>query len=232
MSSGGVSCVRTQDRAEIAIERPGQPGLDCSTVIHAAEPIEPTVLEGRITRSSAFGFEIDTCAPNADCEALLTNIRVSAPGLSFWLPAGAFVQVTYQITKFYACQQGLQVITIPSWGGVQSPFQPHQLLLAVSDGGNTFSSSPYRIERVALGCRSPTQGCGGVPPDEYALVVISTAVPERRVRVGMGESKVIDLSSGPFLGHWTVRNLRSYQTDICDDYWNFAWFVSFQPLLI
>jgi hypothetical protein len=230
--SGGVACARTQDRAQIGIERPDLTRVDCSSVMSTpgTGPVQPTVLEGRITRRLANGFEIDTCGPNADCDSLLTTVTVSAPGLDFWLPTGALVRVTYQITRFFACQQALEVSTIPTWNGLENPYQPNNaLVLAVVDGGGTFSSSPYKVDRVALGCRPMSQGCGGVPPDDYALVFTSTAVPERSMRVGMGQSNTIDFSPGGSVGILTVRNLRSFQTEYCDDYWNFAWFLRYLP---
>jgi hypothetical protein len=186
------------------------------------------VLEGSVVRNLTDGFDIDTCGPNADCAASIAHFVVRAPGLSFLLPEGAFVRVTYSITRFRACQQSIEVSTIPSWGGVQNPYQPSNvLLLAVSDGGGTFDSSPYKIDRVALGCRPTTQGCGSVKPDEYALVLTPTAVPERALRVGMGETRRMDLGVADLPFSWVVRNLRSFQSEYCDDYWNFAWFVQF-----
>jgi hypothetical protein len=215
------------------IDRPDQTRVDCSSVMNTPGPgpVQPTVLEGRVTRRVANGFEIDSCGPNADCDSLLTNVTVSAPGLDFWLPTGALVRVTYLITRFFACQQALEVSTIPAWNGLMNPYQPNDaLMLAVVDGGGTFSSSPYKVDREALGCRPMSQGCGGVAPDEYALMFITTAVPERRIRVAMGQSNTIDLySDGSFQGILTARNLRSFQTEYCDDYWNFAWFLRFQP---
>lgn len=35
----------------------------------------------------------------------------------------------------------------------------------------------------------------------------------------MGQTGVLDFDGGIV---WTVRNLRSFQTAICDDYWNWA----------
>jgi hypothetical protein len=230
--SGGVSCVRTQDRAQITIDPPDRTRLDCASVMGTPGPgpVQPTVLEGRVTRRVANGFEVDSCGPNADCDSLLTTVTVSAPGLEFWLPTGALVRVTYQITRFFACQQALEVSTIPTWNGLENPYQPNNaLVLAVVDGGGTFSSSPYKVDREALGCRPMTQGCGGVPPDEYALMFTSTTDPQWRMRVRMGVDNTIDVSWGGSPGIWSVRNLRSFQTEYCDDYWNFAWFMRYRP---
>jgi len=226
--TAGTSCARTQDRADIAIERPDGTRVDCSSVMNTPGPVQPTVLEGRVTRTFAGGFDVDSCAPNADCDSLVTTVTVNASGVGLWPPPSALVRVTYQITRFFACQQALEVSTIPTWNGLENPVQPNNaLLLAVVDGGGTFTSSPYKVSRVALGCRSNTQGCGGVPPDEYALVFTPTAAPERAVRVEMGQGRPIELSQAPAGHTWLVRNLRSFQTEYCDDYWNFAWYLRY-----
>jgi hypothetical protein len=52
-----------------------------------------------------------------------------------------------------------------------------------------------------------------------------TAAPGRSVIVGMGQTVPIDLLQSP-ARTWAVRNLRSYQTEYCDDYWNFAWYLA------
>ena len=140
------------------------------------------------------------------------------------------MRVTYSITRFHACQQALEVSTIPSWGGLQNPFQPSSaLLLAVADGGGTFDGSPYKIDRMALGCRATTQGCGSIKPDEYALLFTSVTSTETTFRVLMGESLRMELGQPDVPNSWIVHNLRSYQTEYCDDYWNFAWFVRYDP---
>jgi hypothetical protein len=189
------------------------------------------VIEGSVIRYDAEGFEIDTCAPNADCAVSSTRFQVRANGLSFWLPQPAYVRVTYQITRFFSCQQALEVSTIPTWGGVRNPYPANnELLLAVVDGGGTFDTSPYKIDRVQLGCRPTTRGCGGPPPDEYALLFLPAAYPEGALRVGMGESRRINLAGPMGTDRWVAQNLRSFQTEYCDDYWNFAWFIVSQPL--
>jgi hypothetical protein len=226
--TGGLSCVRTQDRAQIAVERTGQVRIDCSTVMNATGAVSPTVLEGRITRAQLDSFELDTCPPNADCAATFARIEVLAPGLNARMPVGAFVRVTYQITRFFACQQALEVSTIPSWGGVENPYHAKSaLLLAISDGGSTFETSPYKIDRVPLGCRPITPGCSSVKPDEYALTFHATVGTGGGIQVGMGESELLDLGQPAF--RYLARNLRSFQTEYCDDYWNFAWFLAYAP---
>ncbi len=231
------SCTRTEDRARIAVQLPGEPRRDCSSAEFGSEPKPPTALNGAIIRIGPTTFEIDTCAPNADCVPSLALFEVEAPGLSLEqaLVSGAFVRVTYLIDRFYACQQSLEVSTIPTWGGVPSPVDEmgDTLLLAVSDGGGTFDGSPYTVDRTALGCQPVTQGCGSVTPDEYELVLSPTAAPESAIRVGMGQTLQLNNLQPPpnnwpssLSRFWMVRNLRSYQTDYCDDYWNFAWYLT------
>jgi hypothetical protein len=69
-------------------------------------------------------------------------------------------------------------------------------------------------------------GCGGPShPDNYFFVFSSVAFPEKTTRVDMG---VFDIqNSGKFM--LDARNLRSYQTDLCDDYWNYAYYLAYRP---
>lgn len=230
--SAGATCTRTEDRASISIARPGAALLDCAnapSAFDAGSPVSPTLLSGALVRVDAGGFDLDTCPPNADCAPSITRFEVEAPGLALELPAGAFVQVSYLISVFYQCQQSLEVSTIPTWGGMDNPAGPSGvLLLGIADGGYTFDDSPYGVERVRLDCTSPTPGCGSVPPGEYALELAPTAAPDRVTQLVMGETASIDLLQTKVPGGWLARNLRSYQTDYCDDYWNFAWWVRWQ----
>ena len=227
----GHSCARTTDRARVAVERAGQARIDCSTLERFLDPEPPTVLEGAITRVEANMFEIETCPPTADCPVSLVRFEVEASGLSLSpivFRPGALVRVKYRLWMYYACEQSFEVSAIASWGGVRNPFQPtNALLLAIGDVGSTFEDSPYRIDRQPLGCRPANNSA--CAPDEYALVLTPTAAPDSSFRVGMGESKVVDLLQGPVANAWLIRNLRSYQSDICDDYGNFAWYVVYHP---
>jgi hypothetical protein len=45
----------------------------------------------------------------------------------------------------------------------------------------------------------------------------------------MGETKVLPLQPSGASGEVLARNLRSYQTDLCDDYWNFAYQLQWVP---
>jgi hypothetical protein len=68
-------------------------------------------------------------------------------------------------------------------------------------------------------------GCGSITPDKYAFDFAPKSEPAKAVRIYMGETQTADLQPPLALGKARVRNLRSYQTTACDDYWNFAYYL-------
>ncbi len=89
---------------------------------------------------------------------------------------------------------------------------------------------PFSIVQQALSCNPnpvPTHPCGGaVPPDDYALV-FTPASGEPPLSLATGKTGSLAVTIAPGLQqNPTVRNLRSYQTDNCDDYWNWGWWAS------
>jgi hypothetical protein len=228
----GGSCVRTHDGARIRVTKFGQPPIDCNSV---SSPLDassrgPMLLEGIVTTVSGTTFTVDSCAPNADClPGTLTTFEVSAPGLELALVAKMAVRVEYSFTAIFGCQQSLEVTTLSTWGGLSSGWPDGALVLAIVDGGTTFNDSPYIVGRVALGCAIDAgRGCGGPVPDEYALAFAPSGALSRATRAYMGQTILTQLEAPPGFAV-IARNLRSYQTTLCDDYWNFAYYLALAP---
>jgi hypothetical protein len=226
-----TSCKVTNDHASIRVTAPDGSPIDCSTA--SWDGGAPTVLQGAITEVTDTSFTLDSCPPNADCISRLTKFEVHAFDLRLRVDPGSFVRVEYQIGRFFSCQQALEVRSLSEWGGVVGPNVPNNdtLLFAVADGGGPFADSPYTVERFAVPCESDVDagsGCGSVPPGNYAFAFAPKGQPEKTVRLFMGETGIVDLETG---GHGiiTARNLRSYQTGACDDYWNFAYYLQWFP---
>jgi hypothetical protein len=78
---------------------------------------------------------------------------------------------------------------------------------------------------VQLGC-APGRTCNGslTDADDYAFD-FSTPGDGAPTRVYMGETVTWNSAGTNF----TVRNLRSFQTSICDDYWNWAYTIYADP---
>jgi hypothetical protein len=186
------------------------------------------VVEGVVTAASATFFTVNSCPPNADCPAdTLTTFDIDAPDFQVALEPRFLVRVKYSITRFWACQQSLEVTALQSWGGLRNDAQwpAGALVLAIVDGGGPFADSSYTVERQALGCDVDAgRGCGGITPDEYAFVFAPKNAPDQGTVVPMGDTRLTAMRLGQ-PNEIAARNLRSFQTALCDDYWNFAYWL-------
>lgn len=237
-SSGSANiCARTHGHASISVTSMNGAEVDCYHVTNVdggAPPLSTAIgIDGQIEDVTPTSFKINTCPPNANC-VNFTTFKVQAPGLALALPAGTFVQVHYAFSKNYTCTQAIEVDSLAAWAGLPNP-EPlgNRLLLAVVDGafgGSKTDNSVYEVHPAALGCDPDAgAGCGGPKPDEYALDFAPVANPGHKVRVYMGKTKTLDLMQTQAPSFWRITNLRSYQTTACDDYWNFAWTITWQP---
>jgi hypothetical protein len=90
---------------------------------------------------------------------------------------------------------------------------------------------PFSVLRQELYCNpspSLSQGCGGndVPPDDYAFVFTPVSEdPSLTLATGQAGTLALTVAIAR-KQHLTVHNLRSYQSLLCDDYWNWAWWAS------
>lgn len=95
-----------------------------------------------------------------------------------------------------------------------------RLILYAQDGDvMLFDTVPFTLTLHDLGCVFPPDGwCE--PPATYAMNFLFEN--GEAVRVHQGETGFVD--DGPY--YYEVTNLRSYASGLCDDYWNYAFFVS------
>ena len=221
-------CTVTNDGAELSMTMPGGAQWSCSAPTQTASPVD---VSATIVSTRADGFVVDTCPPNADCAGTLATVTVKAPGLDLAraLPAGTFVRIRLVITQFFSCQRALHVTTLGSWGGEKNPFGAADVvLLDVIDGGAPADDAPFTLGRVPLGCvPAGTTGCGSPSPDDYAFTFTPNTPGAATLLVHMGETKPLPLGA-EVPGTWAVRDLRSFQGEECDAYWDWSYWLAYQ----
>ena len=189
-------------------------------------------VSGWVTEVGAAAFSLDTCAAGTGCSPEVFRFAIDAPDLTVTMPLGRQVTATWQFSSVVgrACLQALVVndglpsdVASGTWSA---------LWLAGAD--STIQSSipaPFSVAQQALSCNpnpSPTHPCaaGTSPPDDYALV-FTPASGEPPLSLATGKTGTLALTTAPGLQqHLTIRNLRSYQTEYCDDYWNWGWWAA------
>lgn len=223
---GGVggSCARTYEGFAMSIgSSSGSPGLDCAS----AQPGSSTYqhIDGVVLSTWSEGFSIDTCPPNMDCGvSLVFDVWISAPDLWFDTFEGQFVQLDVLIDYPWGCSQTLMVRNLPEWNGAASPAGPEAFLVVAGSDGHPYAldGSPFTVSPQALGCVGIDQGCG--IEDDYLLEFYDAYGP---VPVYQGETRPLELGlpSGA-MQPALARNLRSFETGWCDDYWNWGYWVA------
>lgn len=218
----GQSCDMTTDSAKIDVT-PTDPLPDGGPAPHG-ESLSAE-FDGSVTALTRTGFTIDTCPPNADCTASLRTVTIDAPGLDLTtlLPVGAFAHVQFALSCSWGCTKDIVVTSLPSWGGLTNPAPAGSgIYVAANDGGQLLTDAPFKASRVKLDCPSTfIGGCGD--PGEAGLYAFEFGFPNSNAEiVTMGSTKTIAVGTGAV----TVRNLRSYETGDCDDYWNWAYWVT------
>ena len=170
---------------------------------------------------------IDSCPPNADCMPMVSNLNYSAPGLTQNIPIGTYIEVHAEISGgcFGACVRSLEIWNLPQWGGVPNPSWPNpSLWFAAVDGTveQQLSAQPFLVDTKALNCYPGGQNCGA-QQDDFVLHVSETASPQNAVDVPMGQNAQLVTGASSTPDYFTVRNLRSYESGVCDDGCNYAW---------
>ena len=181
-------------------------------------------IEGQVVELLENGIVLDSCPPNADCIPMLNFLSFWALDLYNPVPFGAFVRVSVQVDQPWGCTHQLMIENLPSWGGLPNPVYPGEMLyLAAADGAPAaLPGAPFEISPVALGCFPNAEpNCGY--EEDYALRFSSPF--GEPIDVYMGELWDWYLQSSD-LQYLLVRNLRSYETGWCDDYWNWGYWVS------
>ncbi|GAC1353396.1 MAG: hypothetical protein NVSMB47_05510 [Polyangiales bacterium] len=184
---------------------------------------------GVLVAVDAQSFQIDTCAPGTGCASTLTTVSATAPGLDLRsLPVGSFVEARLRSYRhpFYGCTSLALVTSLDTWGGTPNPADVGGRTYFVgSDGSPGVPDAPFTVDLVANHCVPEKSGCGSpVPPDTYRM---KFRAGTSSLELPMSSSGSLELPGG---GALVVRNLRSYQTSNCEDYYNYAfWAVRAEP---
>jgi hypothetical protein len=206
---------RTKESAVISLS--GSYTLDaCRPMTKPSVP--PPAFDAAITGATSTTIDLDLCSPAADCVPRPLTIHVVASGLDLSrtrVRSYVHVELALADTPFY-CTRALSITSIDAWDGVRNPADVGgRLYLAVADGNlGEKLTLPFTITREATGCAVKSPGCGGFPPDDYALRFGSVRVPMGTYGYLTGGTQVLD-----------VRNLRSFQESYCDAANDWAWWV-------
>lgn len=217
-SGGAGSCYETHDSFDMRLAGPDGSSWGCGV---AGSTQGEFVFQAAIVESNGNDYTLDACPPNADCMPSLYKLSISAPGLYSYIPVGAYVQVSVHVYQPWGCEHALQVKNLPSWGGLPNPYYADDRVWFIGADGSatTFGDTPFTIGREGLGCYPNQPGCGQTP-DDYRLVFDGG---DQALVLGMGEAGTLTLPT-PFWQYFEVHNLRSFETGMCDDYWNWAYF--------
>jgi hypothetical protein len=178
-------------------------------------------LDGLVVDSQPGLLVIDSCPPGADCPMWINVIGWAADGLDVptvpWV--GSFVQVGLEVDMSMGCGVHLMIRALASWDGVPNPFGPEEYLwLAGADGSPTApQGAPFSVTSLPLGCYPDEQ------QDDHLLRF--EAVGSQTLDLQMGEKSGFNLSFGSDFQVLSVRNLRSYDPAIPDDYANWGYYL-------
>ncbi len=184
-------------------------------------------------------IDINTCSSSNGCTTELVQLdigtTISTPDIN--IPVGTLVAVDYHLGVSFGCGQSVAINQIgPQGRAGDSGALDNGLLLWASDGFIPGSVSEVvmsaqadaqpniYVARELDSCGTVTSGCGAIPVADYALKFFQDVYkPDTGVTVRMGYPATAWSISGHAVN---IVNLRSYQTNICDDYWNWSYWMS------
>jgi hypothetical protein len=218
-AGGSVGCSRTHDTLSFKV------GFDSGQKPPSCNPGGAMSLKtiGQVVKTTKNTFVLDTCPPNADCMASFMTVSVAAKGLELWVPMNAFVEVEHVLQGAWGfCTSRSSVRNVPSWGGMKNTVSGStQVYFAGTEGQLQHSGAPFAVKSVPLGCGGGPS-CGQ-PADDYALSFnVGPGAPGKLVKMGTQTTLMTPMPM-------TVRNLRSFVSGMCDDYWDWAWWAAWVP---
>jgi hypothetical protein len=179
-------------------------------------------ISGRVIAADTSSFTIDTCAAGTGCSSESYRFLIETRDLSLGMPVGRQVSVSWALSAPWSCIQSLVVADAASTA----------IWFAATDGlVDPEVAKPFSVEARELSCSAPSQrnGCGWIPVDDYAFVFTPlSGDPPLTLATGQTGTLTLGLSTSDVnaFQHVTVHNLRSYQSERCDDYWNWAWWAA------
>lgn len=220
-TGGGAYCTRTNDGFHFKLAPQGGPSIGCDSAQPGGN--QTVHIEGVVIAANPNDLTIDTCPPNADCDASsVYTLATSSPGFSINVAVGTFIQIDVQIDFPWGCSNTIMARNLPVWSGLQSPGgNVPWLIFEASDGAHQMlDGSPFTLGTTALGCHPGAEpGCG--LEDEYRFDIYAVG----NTSVYQGETKLFDVNEGGQVRTLQFRNLRSFETGWCDDYWNWGYWV-------
>ena len=191
-------------------------------------------ISGHVTESSASEVVVDTCDSSTGCQPTRYRLAAAAPGLALAIPLGRAVSATWAFTGG-GWSSGQQLAILDGAGGADTTDGTRPVWLWAADpstGGSV--AGLFQVEMQELFCNpSPgtTHPCGGgaPPPDDYAFRFSATSGGAQVTLATSQSGTLTVLTSAGLAQHLTVHDLRSYQSDRCDDYWNWAWWAAGHP---
>jgi hypothetical protein len=211
---------------------------DCSGVRPPGPGTTPMIIDRIATVVSASDdamgthVSLDYCSPAADCVPLIGSLTIAAPDFSLAagpnaLRPGQFVEIRSRATWSWGCTMQVEVTNAPTWDGAMNTIRSdHALLAAAANGEGTALPNPmFSVDRRSIGCIMTGSGCGGGPPELFALAFQGACDaclrPTDPVVVYQGTSGTLMINSLSY----EARNHESYNSGACDDYWDYAWTV-------
>jgi len=183
------------------------------------------VLQGVITTAGDGTFTLDSCPPNADCDVSISKLAISAPNLPLWIPSGAFVELRAHVEAPMGCGQRILITNLPSWGGEKNPFSSTpNLWFAAADGlDDTFPEAPFAMDKKP-------HACPGEVGTIYDFHFFDPKAQAPGVMLSQGQTTTWapPTAKGEF---WTLHNMRAFDPQAPDDYWNWGYWITQTPAL-
>jgi hypothetical protein len=220
------SCGRTSESITITYIAPDGSIVSCGKPMMGQT--QRVTLTAAIFSANGPTLWLDSCAPNADCNSILHTLEIKSPSLpqlESVMPRGGFVHLDLEIAAPWGCATRLSITSVDQWGGVMNPAGPANLVHLLATDGAVEPNGPFAptVEAIPLNCAADAgMGCGGSPPDDYALRFVEAQSPPIVVAMGQTLDWTPDLVPSQ---RWRLHNARSYQTPYCDDYWNWSWWL-------
>ncbi|WP_437677923.1 hypothetical protein [Sorangium sp. So ce131] len=223
-SGGGEEgCFLRQDTSTLTLALETHEGKTLGCTGGFREGDGDVVIQGQVVEVGDTSVLIDSCPPTHDCVPKRSRLSVSEPGLLLAVTEGALVELRMAVETPMGCGARLLLMNLPSWGDIDNPVNPSSaLLLAAADGlDTTFPESPFLLYKE-LECTTEFEGSRH---EVYLFRFMEADSPDARgVFVPQGEERIWTSSSSA-LGSLRIRNLRSYESGLPDDFWNWAYWI-------
>jgi len=222
----GGACTNSSDSFLFTLVGPDGSNLDCTGSPPGTSLISH--VEGVVVASTSTTLTIETCPPGTACDPATYELNIQSAGFAMSVFTGAFIQMDVAINYPWGCTSSVVARNLPVFGGQPSPGGGYPSFLFAGSNGIASAPdvAPFTVAAVALGCNTSGQSCGVTVADSYRFDVLGQTL----YSVPQGETYVVTAVDGNNPLDLLFRNLRSYESGWCDDYWNYAWWATTAPL--